>query len=142
MPRVDGRTDALDQQAALEGLVEQAAENWKGPRARPVVVLPPVVPATDLPKSGGTGIPLGLSERDLGAVYVDLRGRDPHFLIFGDGESGKTNALRTILLGLMSSVTPKEAQILVVDYRRTLLGVVEPDFLLGYAGAEPAAAAQ
>jgi S-DNA-T family DNA segregation ATPase FtsK/SpoIIIE len=142
MPRVDGRTDALDQQPALEALVAQAAAKWTGPRARPVVVLPPVVRAADLPKSGGSGIPLGLSERDLGTAYIDLRGRDPHFLVFGDGESGKTNTLRTIVLGLMSSVTPKEAQILVVDYRRTLLGVVEPDFLLGYAGAEPAAAAQ
>jgi S-DNA-T family DNA segregation ATPase FtsK/SpoIIIE len=30
----------------------------------------------------------------------------------------------------------------MVDYRRSLLGVVPPDYLLGYAGAEPAASAQ
>ena len=142
MPRIDGRTEALDQQAALEALVADAAGKWEGPRARPVVVLPAIVRAADVPTSAGSGIALGLSERDLGTAYVDLGGRDPHFLVFGDGESGKTNALRTIVLGLVSSVTPKEAQILVVDYRRTLLGVVAPEFLLGYAGAEPAAASQ
>src|SRR5438309_3921240 len=142
MPRIDGRTEALDQQAALEALVADAAGKWEGPRARPVVVLPAIVRAADVPTSAGSGIALGLSERDLGTAYVDLGGRDPHFLVFGDGESGKTNALRTIVLGLVSSVTPKEAQILVVDYRRTLLGVVAPEFLLGYAGAEPAAAPQ
>jgi S-DNA-T family DNA segregation ATPase FtsK/SpoIIIE len=40
MPRVDGRTDALDQQPALEALVAQAAAKWTGPgRARAHVLL-------------------------------------------------------------------------------------------------------
>ncbi len=142
MPRIDGSTDVLDQQRALEELVAAAAGRWQGGRARPVVVLPPVIRAVDVAKPAGRGVALGLSERDLGTVDIDLAGSDPHFLVFGDGESGKTNSLRTIVVGLMSSLSPKQAQILVVDYRRTLLGVVEPDYLLGYAGAEPAAVAQ
>src|SRR5207237_113711 len=60
-------------------------------------------------------------------------------LVFGDGESGKTNLLRTFLRGLMARHSPDQAQILDLDYRRTLLGVVPTDYLLGYAGAEPAA---
>jgi S-DNA-T family DNA segregation ATPase FtsK/SpoIIIE len=142
MPRIDGSTDVLDQQGALEELVEGAAVRWKGAPARPVVVLPPVIRAAELAKSSERGVALGLSERDLRTVYVDLGGSDPHFLVFGDGESGKTNTLRTIVLGLTSILSPKQAQIMVIDYRRTLLGVVEPDYLLGYAGAEPAAVAQ
>jgi S-DNA-T family DNA segregation ATPase FtsK/SpoIIIE len=88
------------------------------------------------------GVPIGLSERDLSVVRLDLVGGDPHFLVFGDGESGKTNLLRTFLVGLIERESPKRVQVLVVDYRRTLLGVVPQEYLLGYAGAEPAAVAQ
>jgi S-DNA-T family DNA segregation ATPase FtsK/SpoIIIE len=66
-------------------------------------------------------------------------GGDPHFLAFGDGESGKTNLLRTYLRGLIASATPGEAQIAILDYRRTLLDVVPHQYLLAYAGAAPAA---
>ncbi|HAF20585.1 MAG TPA: type VII secretion protein EccC, partial [Chloroflexi bacterium] len=82
------------------------------------------------------------SERDLGVVRLDMVAGDPHFLVFGDVESGKTNVLRTFLRGLMAGHASKDVQVLVVDYRRTLLGVVPPEYLLGYAGAEPAASAQ
>jgi S-DNA-T family DNA segregation ATPase FtsK/SpoIIIE len=108
-------------------------------------VLPRLIGLDDLNQPAGAatrGVPIGVSERDLGVVYVDLFAGDPHFLVFGDGESGKTNVLRSFLLGLMSVRSSEEVQVLVIDYRRTLLGVVAPDYLLGYAGAEPAAAAQ
>src|SRR4029077_11015399 len=75
-------------------------------------------------------------------VRLDLSGADPHFLVFCDSQSGKTTFLRTIAAGLMAALSSKQVQMLVVDYRRTLLGAVPPDYLLGYAGSEPAAAAQ
>ncbi len=144
MPRIDGSVDVLDQQRAHEELVAQVAAAWMGPRARPVLVLPRVIRIKELPGPAldQGGVPIGLSERDLGVIRLDLVGGDPHFLVFGDGESGKTNVLRTFLLGLMARQSPKQIQILLVDFRRTLLGVVQPDYLLGYAGAEPAAVAQ
>jgi S-DNA-T family DNA segregation ATPase FtsK/SpoIIIE len=110
-----------------------------------VLVLPRLITLGDLNSSsdaGAPGVPIGISERDLAVVRLDLGGRDPHFLVFGDGEAGKTNVLRTFLLGLMARESPDSAQVLVVDYRRTLLGVVAPEYLLGYAGAEAAAKAQ
>jgi S-DNA-T family DNA segregation ATPase FtsK/SpoIIIE len=126
--------------------VGSVAAAWSGPHAQPVLVLPRLITIDDLPKpASGTssaGIPIGVSERDLGVVSIDLVSGEPHFMVFGDGESGKTNVLRTFLLGLMSEQKSKAVQVLVVDYRRTLLGVVPPEFLLGYAGAEPAATAQ
>jgi DNA segregation ATPase FtsK/SpoIIIE, S-DNA-T family len=145
LPRIDGSVDVLDQQRGLEELVAGVAGAWRGQRARPVLVLPGLVAIADLPKSrkgGPGGVPIGVSERDLGVVRLDLVGGDPHFLVFGDVESGKTNVLRTFLRGLMSGHSSDDVQVLVVDYRRTLLGVVPPDYLLGYAGAEPAASAQ
>jgi S-DNA-T family DNA segregation ATPase FtsK/SpoIIIE len=145
MPRIDGAADASGMQTALEDLVARVSAAWTGARARPVLVLPHEIDLRQLPgvASGDKGgVPIGMSERDLGVVRLDLGGGEPHFLVFGDGESGKTNLLRTFLLGLMARKSPSQVQILVIDYRRTLLGVVPPDYLLGYAGAEPAAVAQ
>jgi S-DNA-T family DNA segregation ATPase FtsK/SpoIIIE len=143
LPRIDGSTDIADQQRALEELIEGVAAGWTGPTAKPVLVLPRLVTMAELAGGGGSGgIPIGVSERDLGVVRLDLVTGDPHFLVFGDGEAGKTNVLRTFLLGLIATKSSEEIQILVVDYRRTLLGVVPAEYLLGYAGAESAAKAQ
>jgi DNA segregation ATPase FtsK/SpoIIIE, S-DNA-T family len=145
LPRIDGNGGVLDQQRGLDALVAGVAAGWSGPRARVVLVLPQVVPLAELTSpgdAGAPGVPIGVSERDLGVVRLDLMGGDPHFLVFGDGEAGKTNVLRTFLVGLVAAQPASDVQVLVVDYRRTLLGVVPPDYLLGYAGAEPAATAQ
>ncbi len=84
----------------------------------------------------GRAFPLGIAESDLKPVYLDFA-TDPHFLAFGDVESGKSNLLRTIANGIMARYPPQEAAIIVVDYRRGLLDAVTGDHLLGYAGAEP-----
>ncbi len=145
LPRIDGRVDVLDQQRGLDELIQGVAARWSGRRAREVLVLPRLIKLDDLKSSADAqapGVPIGISERDLAVVRLDLGSRDPHFLVFGDGEAGKTNVLRTFLLGLMARESPETVQVLVVDYRRTLLGVVPPEYLLGYAGAEAAAKAQ
>lgn len=143
LPRTDGSVEAGNQQVALEELIEKVNANWDAPGAKPVLVLPRLITLSDLSSFVATrGVPIGVSERDLRPVSVDLAAGDPHFLVFGDGESGKTNFLRTYLLGLVKTASAKQVQILVVDYRRTLLGGVPADYLLGYSGAEPAASAQ
>ena len=145
LPRIDGRVDVLDQQGALDELVQAIAASWGGPGAREVLVLPRLITPEDLKMpagAGARGVPIGIAERDLAVVRLDVIGGDPHFLVFGDGEAGKTNVLRTFLLGLIARESFEDVQVLVVDYRRTLLGVVPPDYLLGYAGAEAAAKAQ
>ncbi len=126
LPRIDGSLDVLDLQRGVDDLVASVAAGWSGPRARPVLVLPHSIALDDLGEPAGIaarGIPIGVSERDLGVVRVDLVAGDPHFLVFGDGESGKTNVLRTFLLGLMPARSSNDVQVLVVDYRRTLLEV-------------------
>jgi S-DNA-T family DNA segregation ATPase FtsK/SpoIIIE len=83
-------------------------------------------------------VPIGVAEPDLEPLWLDLAGGEPHFLVFGDGESGKTNLLRTYLAGLTARCRPSEAAVVVVDYRRTLLDAVHADFLASYAGSAPA----
>src|SRR5699024_8992481 len=70
-------------------------------------------------------------------AYADLA-HDPLLLVLGDSECGKTSLLRTLTRGLVSGNTPEAAKIIVVDYRRTMLGEVEGDHLAGYAATEAA----
>src|SRR5712691_8203141 len=142
LPRIDGSVEVTDQQRGLELLIDKANALWEGARTKPVLVLPRMIELTQLVATDAAGIAVGLSKRDLKPVNVDLGAADPHFLVFGDGESGKTNFLRTFLIGLIAKSRLEQVQVLVVDYRRTLLGVVPAEYLVGYAGAEPAAAAQ
>jgi len=142
LPRIDGSVEVTDQQRGLELLIEKANALWEGARTKPVLVLPRMIELAQIGATDAAGVAVGVSERDLKPVSLDLGAADPHFLVFGDGESGKTNFLRTFLIGLIAKSRLEQVQVLVVDYRRTLLGVVPPEYLVGYAGAEPAAAAQ
>src|SRR5690606_16219986 len=65
-------------------------------------------------------------------VFLNFN-EQPHFLIFGDTECGKTTLLRGICQGIMESNRPQEAAIILADYRRTLLGAVEGDHIAAYA---------
>lgn len=82
-------------------------------------------------------IVLGLEERQLDLATVDFD-RDGHLLIFGDIECGKTATLRTLCHEIVRTASAAQAKLFVVDFRRTLLGVVESDHFGGYA-ASPAA---
>jgi S-DNA-T family DNA segregation ATPase FtsK/SpoIIIE len=88
---------------------------------------------------GAARILLGLEERRLRPVAVDFV-RDSHLLILGDNECGKTATLRTLCREIIRTKTAAEAQLLVVDFRRSLLGVDDSDHLGGYA-MSPAALA-
>ncbi len=110
----------------------QPMRHPEGAAAPPIRLLPNVVERTDL---GGdaTGRPvLGIEERELGEFAVDFA-RQPHLLILGDNECGKTSVLRTLCRELVRTRPATQAQLLVVDYRRGLLDVVAPGHLAGYA---------
>ncbi len=74
---------------------------------------------------------VGVNEKDLGAVGLDVDA-EPHLLVFGDGQSGKSAVLRAYAQEIMRTRSPKEAQLVVVDYRRSLLGEIPDDYLLNY----------
>jgi DNA segregation ATPase FtsK/SpoIIIE, S-DNA-T family len=80
----------------------------------------------------GARILLGLEERRLQPVPVDFE-QHSHLLVLGDNECGKTATLRTLCREIVRTKTAAEAQLLIVDFRRTLLGVVESEHLGGYA---------
>lgn len=109
---------------------------WKGSCAPPLRVLPGRILLTDVQgihEGPGVGIAIGIENTRLSPVYIDLLTGDPHFLLYGDGETGKSNLLGRWIRGLAESFTEQDVQIIVVDYRRTLLDFVDVPNLFGYA---------
>jgi S-DNA-T family DNA segregation ATPase FtsK/SpoIIIE len=86
---------------------------------------------------GKNRVAIGVNESELAPVVLDFDAQ-PHLVVFGDTESGKTGLLRNIATGLTENATPKEVKIIVADFRRTLLGAVDDDYLGGYATAAQA----
>ncbi|MCG5433043.1 type VII secretion protein EccCb [Mycobacterium sp. MYCO198283] len=79
----------------------------------------------------------GLSEVDLGPAYLDLVDH-PHAVAVGAPRSGRSNFLRVMCQAITSTYHPDEARIVVLDPRRTLLGVVQGAHLREYAYTQTA----
>lgn len=137
LPRVDGMVDADSVTTALIDLGRTVSSRWPGRRAPAVRVLPPSVAADELPDAVDepSGVPIGLGEATLTPITLDLFGRDPHLLVLGDSESGKSTLLRGIARGLAERYTADEVVLAVFDPRRGLTGLVPDDYIGGYAGS-------
>ncbi|MEH0841403.1 type VII secretion protein EccCa [Micromonospora sp. CPCC 205711] len=117
-------------------LVKAVADGWAGPPAPRVRLLPPVLPYAELDRSDATGLafPIGVAESDLRPVTLDFA-TEPHFVVFGDAECGKSSFLRALAISIVTRFTPDQARVILVDYRRSLYGTVESDHLIGYGTA-------
>lgn len=131
---------ALPQLAAANGdtadLVKRVADGSAGPLAPRVRLLPPVLPYADLDLAATTGLrlPIGIAEADLRPVLLDFAA-EPHFVVFGDSECGKSSFLRALATSIITRFTPEQARMILVDYRRSLLGAIETPHLIGYGTA-------
>ncbi|QBJ95513.1 type VII secretion protein EccCa [Rhodococcus sp. ABRD24] len=147
LPRIDGISRSDDLGVGVADAVAVIGALRSGRPAPPVRMLPDRIPREELVAatagvwpvpdalSGAClSVPIGINESELAPVYLDFADQ-PHFLAFGDGGCGKTTLLRGICMGLMESNTPQQAKLIVGDYRRTMLGVVEGDHLAGYAAS-------
>lgn len=123
---IQGASEA-ERNAALKNLIGQMASQWHGPRARPVPMLPDIVPLSDLivpsdtwtesPVDRSLKVPLALETEDLEPLSVDLQD-GPHFCIAGPVQSGKTTLLQSWLLALAERFPPARLQLYLVDFRR------------------------
>ena len=116
---------------------------WPESRRAPEVRLLPttVDHASVLERAHRDDILIGIGESDLAPLAVDFE-RQQHLLIVGDRECGKTATLRTLCLEIVRSTAPEHAQLFLVDFRRTLLDVIDPARLTGYAFSPAAVADQ
>ncbi|GAB08895.1 putative FtsK/SpoIIIE family protein [Gordonia araii NBRC 100433] len=137
---------ALTADGGAGELVEVVAEQHPGQPAPPVPLLPADLDLGELRlrlASAGAVlppgvVPIGVGEEDLAPVLLDLRAR-PHLMVFADVEHGKTSVLATLASGLVEGATPDEAKLVVVDYRRTMLGQVPDSHRAGYASSAASA---
>ena len=63
------------------------------------------------------GLRTPIGKDNSGAVHIDLVKHGPHALIAGTTGSGKSEALRTWLLGLCESYSPSRLRLVLVDYK-------------------------
>ncbi|MBS43644.1 MAG: type VII secretion protein EccC [Nocardioides sp.] len=144
LPRLDGDGSGDTLGDGLEDLVARVRDAWRGPAGPKVRLLPEEVGlervrelagvgATDAPEPGphADRLLVGVDEKELAPVSLDPDAT-PHLLVLGDGGSGKSAVLRTQLQEILRTRTPEQAQVVVVDYRRSLLGEVPEDYLLYY----------
>ncbi len=145
LPRIDGDGSADTLGDGVEHLVARISAAWTGPAGPKLRLLPELIGLDDVRRLAGAGagaeasgetasgrrLLLGINEKELAPVGLDAD-QDPHLLVFGDGQSGKSAVLRTLAHEIMRTRSPKEAQIVVVDYRRSLLGEVPEEYLLDY----------
>jgi S-DNA-T family DNA segregation ATPase FtsK/SpoIIIE len=107
-----------------------------GKAAPPIPLLPPRVDQDAVVQRAGAQLAarilLGVEEHRLAPVALDF-GQHSHLLILGDNECGKTATMRALCREIVRTTTAAQAQLLIVDYRRALLGVVESEHLGGYA---------
>lgn len=124
--------------------VERLQRRYGGRRAPAVELLPGRIELEDLVAAQPPIPPhvlIGMGERELQPVTLDLAAQ-PHLLVLGEAESGKTSVLRLLCHQIIGGASTEEAQIEIVDFRRTLLGVVETDHLAGYAASSAALASR
>lgn len=152
LPRVDDRHRVEDLSGAVGESVAAIAAASAGAPAPPVRMLPELLERADLVARLGSawprirsgipelGVPIGIDEAELAPVVVDFA-ENPHFLVFGDSECGKTSLLRGICRSLIHANAPDRVKLILGDYRRTMLGTVDSEHLAGYAASQSVLAA-
>ncbi|MGA8258347.1 MAG: type VII secretion protein EccCa [Nocardioides sp.] len=146
LPRIDGTTSADSLGDGVDHLITKISAAWTGPSGPKLRLLPDRVDLDHVRTMAGVPLSpdeidasepdqrrllLGINEKELAPVGLDTDA-EPHLLILGDGGSGKSAVLRAHVREVMRTRTAKEAQIVAVDYRRSLLGEVPEEYLLNY----------
>ena len=139
LPRLDGKTDGATVGPAVEDLVARVRASWSGQGGPKLRLLPSRIDL-DRVRELATVDPsdrrvlIGIDERDLAPVGLDVDS-EPHLVVYGDGRSGKSALLRAYAREVMRSRTPAQAQIVVVDYRRSMLGELPDEYQMEYVSS-------
>ncbi|MEV6323750.1 type VII secretion protein EccCa [Nocardia sp. NPDC051787] len=140
LPRLDSESDPRTLPDGVGAAKQQLNELHGGCRAPAVRMLPLTIPRAQVLAAasehgielGPTRVAIGIGESELQPLVLDF-GAQPHLFAFADVGCGKTTLLRTIAMGVCEQSTAEQARIILIDYRRTMLGVVDDDHLAGYS---------
>jgi S-DNA-T family DNA segregation ATPase FtsK/SpoIIIE len=143
LPRLDGQDTVAGLNEAQDEVVGKITHGWPGESAPRLRMLPERISRRELTEadqaSVGEGVIVGISERDLGPVFLDLTYGDQHCVVVGDSGSGKSAFIRSWMTGLAAQHTALELRFMIVDYRRALMEVVPKPYIGGYASDANAA---
>ncbi|BBY46752.1 putative FtsK/SpoIIIE family protein (plasmid) [Mycolicibacterium arabiense] len=141
LPRLDSSSDVENLPAGVADACDVVRQFYGDREAPRVRMLPHDVDRTSVVEAARRAgaldkakVAIGIDESELAPVVLDFDAQ-PHLVVFGDAECGKTGLLANIATGVMENASPQECKIILVDFRRTLLGVVDNDYLAGYATA-------
>lgn len=141
LPRLDSSSGVEDLPEGVAHSVAAVRAHYGGRQAPRVRMLPHNVDRNAVVRAAAAAkmlsksrIAIGINEEELRPVVLDFDAQ-PHLVVFADAECGKTGLLRNIAAGVMENAKPDECKIILIDYRRSMLGVVENEFLGGYATA-------
>lgn len=135
LPRVDGVLSDENLSEVLEGQAVSVRSTWQGPSAPQIRILPLQLPRAQVADEvrQPAVLPIGVDERALAPVYLDLAGRDSNLVVFGDSGSGKTNIVRLIVQQLIERHKSDQLVFAVMDPRRGLREFVPESYVGGYA---------
>jgi DNA segregation ATPase FtsK/SpoIIIE, S-DNA-T family len=129
LPRLDGdesNSGLVDAVARVGEMLRCRHDEWTAPA---IPVLPAQVDHHSVVERSDVldaGVLIGIEETELRPVAIDFV-QQLHLLVLGDNECGKTATLRTVCRELVRTTTAAQCQLFIVDLRRSLLGVVEPE---------------
>ena len=140
LPRADAEQDPSTVSQGVAYTVNKIREclvAGEGPKLRLLpqrITLPEILsqlPDQQILPRGGGDMVLGVEESRLGPLLFNTRA-ESHLYLFGDGKTGKTSFLRSIISEVTRLYSPNEAKILAIDMRRSLLGAIPEEYSLRY----------
>lgn len=135
LPRIDGDGDPGTLGDGVENLISRVNEAWQGPKPPKLRLLPEMITREEVMEQADEemhkNIILGIDEAALAPIGLNPK-TDSHLYLFGDSGSGKSGFLRGLAKEIQRLYTPAEAQIFVVDFRRSMLAEIPEEYLAGY----------
>jgi len=99
---------------------------WKGEKPSSIETLPlrisleNLLQQTTLPEIRRINAVLGIDDRTLEPALLDIERQGPHMVVIGQPFSGKTTAIRTMIISIANSYSPDEVMMVLIDYSRKL----------------------
>jgi S-DNA-T family DNA segregation ATPase FtsK/SpoIIIE len=139
LPRIDGSASTDDLAEATMEMAESMALS-SAPSAPQVRLLPHELPVAELPvpdapsPAADMRLPLGMEDVGLSVQWLDFD-TNPHLIVLGDAETGKTNLLRHIARAVATHYTPDQGRVMFADFRRELHDCIPQNNQINYTVA-------